>query len=102
MTVSVGAKAARDFEGCDCLLVRGNASSAAQKPAIASIEGVDKKSLSCFPDIEKVTTPSSMVPKAGVAIEKRLSKLEAGKDDLEKECEQTAQVTKRLNLTQGN
>ncbi|CAE7830948.1 unnamed protein product [Symbiodinium sp. CCMP2592] len=73
---------------------QGKDSSAPPTPAQPGLEGVDKKSLACFPDIEKVTTPSSMIPKAGLAIEKRLSKLGMGKTDLTNDCEKTDQVNK--------
>ena len=61
------------------------------------MEGADKKALNCFPDLEKTKVPSSVVLKAGISIQKRLSKLSAARKDLEM-CEQADVVTQTLGL----
>ena len=38
--------------------------------------------LACFPDLEKVQTPASIVPKAGVSIQKRMAKLDSMSSEL--------------------
>ena len=44
---------------------------------------MDKRAASCFPDLEKVAVPSQIVPKAGVSIQKRMSKLDSLKCELD-------------------
>ena len=63
-----------------------------------SLEGLDKKTLQCFPDLEKVAIPSSIVPKAGLAIQKCLGKLSAHLLELNK-CVCTDLVKKLLVCT---
>ena len=49
----------------------------------AGTEGLDQKAMACFPDLEKVAVPSQIVPKAGVSIQKRMSKLDSLKSELD-------------------
>ena len=44
--------------------------------------GMQKKALGCFPEVERAAEPQSIVPKAGVAIQKRLGKLQLAKTDV--------------------
>ena len=60
-----------------------------------NLAGIDKKILAGFPDLERMPMPSAMVSKAGVAMQKRLGKLQTLKLDLEK-CQQTDLVTEIL------
>ena len=57
----------------------------------------DKKAMTCFPSLEKVMVPSSVVLKAGVSIMKRLTKLSSAKQDLG-ECEAVEVVQQTLGL----
>ena len=58
--------------------------SSAPDAGTPGIENVDKRIMQCFPDIEKTVHPTSLVPKAGVAMQKRLGLLAARLKDLEK------------------
>ena len=60
-----------------------------------SLEGVDRKMLQCFPDLEKVTQPSAVVTKAGISIGKRTGRLDVLLTDLD-ECVETPNITKIL------
>ncbi|CAE7946749.1 unnamed protein product [Symbiodinium sp. KB8] len=61
-----------------------------------SLEGLDKKILQCFPDLEKASVPSAVVHKAGSAIEKALAKLAARQTEL-KECKKS-ELVKKMTL----
>ncbi|CAE7594831.1 osm1 [Symbiodinium sp. CCMP2456] len=50
-------------------------------------EIVDPKLLSCFPDIERASNPCLIYSKAGLAVEKRINKLNEFKDELAKRIE---------------
>ena len=51
--------------------------------------------LQCFPDLEKVAQPSTVVGKAGIAIGKRAGKLDMLLTDLD-ECVETKNIGKIL------
>ncbi|CAE7681954.1 unnamed protein product [Symbiodinium microadriaticum] len=74
-----------DMEGAD-----GGAPAAESGP---TLEGIDKKMLQCFPDLEKVAQPSTVVGKAGIAIGKRAGKLDMLLTDLD-ECVETKNIGK--------
>ncbi|CAE7789389.1 unnamed protein product [Symbiodinium sp. CCMP2592] len=84
-----------DMQGCNSSAPAGGAN---QGP---SLDGVDKKTLQCFPDLEKVSVPSSIVPKAGAAVQKCLAKLSARMSELLL-CVESDLVTKPMmqRLTQ--
>ena len=45
-------------------------------------ELLDKRLASCFPEVEKVQQPHTIVAKAGLSIQKRLAKLDGFKSEL--------------------
>ena len=65
----------------------------------AGVAGLDKKTLNCFPDLEKVAVPSSLVPKAGVSIQKRLSKLVAFHTDITKLLEKQDKLKRQKQVS---
>ncbi|CAE7486429.1 unnamed protein product [Symbiodinium sp. CCMP2592] len=86
---------AMDFAKMDMSGADSSAPTAATQQG-PSLAGVDKKTLQCFPDLEKVAVPSSIVPKAGLAIQKCLGKLSAHLLELNK-CVSTELVKKLLD-----
>ncbi|CAE7244267.1 unnamed protein product, partial [Symbiodinium sp. CCMP2456] len=75
--------------------MQGAQSSLPAGGTVPSLDGVDKKTLQCFPDLEKVSTPSSIVPKAGAAVQKCLAKLSAREPELSS-CVET-ELVKKMN-----